>query len=376
MNRTVMTIEFGTSKIVCSVGKKKSRGRFEIVLLLPALYEGIKKSNWSALDNLTGHLDNVIEQARARIKSQLSDVYVGVPACFTKVHCSFSSIDFDDTKTVITSDIIDEMVTRAENFHVPEEYELVECSSVFFKVDNESLFIDPVGVEASFIEGQFSFIYAKKSFIQEVESMLDILSIKVNGFRPEILCQSLFLIPIEERDSSSILLDIGFNDTNVSISYGDAVIFSRVLPVGGAQITSDLANCLHIDIKAAERLKRRYAFDGSRYAGSSTETVRLEDGNLVEFDKGIISDIVQARADHLCELINNTLEKSNIVLPKTAKVYLSGAGMAMMRGSVLYLKERLGRTIVLPEIETANYSTPNYYNSIGLMDYVLNNDII
>jgi cell division protein FtsA len=376
MNRTVMTIEFGTSKIVCSVGKKKSRGRFEVAFLLPTLYEGIKRGKWVALDNLASHLQTSIEEVKSKVKGDITDVFVGVPPCFTKVHCSFSSMDFDDERVVITPDIIDDMMARSENFYVPDDYELIACSSVFFKVDNQNLFIDPVGVEGSFIEGQFSFVYAKKSFINQVENILSLIDITVSGFKPEILCQSLFLIPVEERDASSILVDVGFNDTNVGIAYGDAIIYSRVIPVGGAHITNDLATCLTIDNKAAERLKRRFSFDGFSYSGGQMESVRLKDGELVEVDKAIIKQIVEARMDHLCKLIIKALDTSNIGLPKTAKVCLTGAGVAMMRGSIPYLKERLGRGVVLPEIETANYSTPNYYNSIGLVDYVLTYDII
>ena len=90
MNKSVMTIEFGTSKIICSVGKKKSRGRFEIAFLLPTLYEGIKKGEWLALDNVTGHIKSALDEVETRTRDKITDVYVGVPASFTKVHCSFS----------------------------------------------------------------------------------------------------------------------------------------------------------------------------------------------------------------------------------------------------------------------------------------------
>jgi len=371
-----MTFEFGTSKVICAIGRKRSRGRFEIVSFSPVSYEGIKRSKWLSLDSVPAVLKKSVLEAESKMRGSLLEAYVGIPACFTKVHCSSSTMDLGSNKTVITTDIIDEMMTIAENFDVPDEYELIETSPVYFKLDDDNLFIDPVGVEAEFIEGQFSFIFAKKSFLYEVETMLEVLNIKIRAYKPEVLCQSLFLIPIEERDSSSVMLDIGYYDTSVTVAYGDTIIFSRVIPIGGAQIAGDLAQCLEISLEAAERLKRRFSFDGTAYSKSINETVRKEDGSLVEFEKSTISDVIEARVEHLCELINKVLDASNIELPDTTKIYLTGAGVSMMKGSVMYIKQNLGRNVIFPEIETVNYSTPNYYNSIGLLDYILTNDVL
>jgi len=376
MSKMIMTFEFGTSKIICAIGRKRSRGRFEIVSFSPVSYAGIKKGKWVSLDSVPAVLKKAVIEAESKIRNTVEEAFVGIPSCFTKVHCSSSSIDLGEGPQVITPDIVDEMMASAENFTVPEEYELIESSPVYFKLDDEKLFIDPIGVEAEYIEGQFSFIFAKKSFLHQVETMLDVLDIGIRAFKPETLCQSLFLIPVEERDSSSVMLDIGYNDTSVTVAYGDTIIFTRMIPVGGAQISSDLSQCLDIDMEAAERLKRRYSFDGASYPKNIKETVRQKDGSLIELDKNMISDIITARAEHLCMLINRVLDSSNIELPNTTKIYLTGAGIAMMKGSVMFLKENLNRNVILPEIEAVNYSTPNYYNSIGLLDYILTNEVI
>ena len=74
-------------------------------------------------------------------------------------------------------------------------------------------------------------------------------------------------------------------------------------------------------------------------------------------------------------LISDVLSGANIALPTSTKIFLSGAGLAMMKGSVTFLKENLGRNVIFPEIQTLHYSSPNYYSSIGLMDYVLSSEI-
>ncbi|MEX1307659.1 MAG: cell division FtsA domain-containing protein [Eubacteriales bacterium] len=375
MGKSVMTLEFGTSKVICAIGRKRSRGRFEIVSLAQVNYAGFKKGRWQELELVPEILKKTIKEAKTKARQNPTRAYIGIPPCFCRVHCASSAMDLIGNNKVITPEIVERMLKNAQRFDVPDEYEMISASPVYFKLDEDNLFVDPVGVEASHIEGQFSFIFAKKRFLYEAKTIMDVLNIPIAGFKPETLCQALFLIPVEERDASSVLLDIGFYDTSVSIVYGDTVIFSRVIPVGGAQITSDLSLVLDIDMESAERIKRRFSFENTYYPQHVKETVR-QNGDIIEVDKQMIAEIILSRADHLMHMIKTALYDSRVELPETTKVYLTGAGVSLMTGSVAYLEENLGLKVILPQIDATNYSSPNYHNSIGLLDHVLSNEEI
>ncbi len=375
MGKSVMTLEFGTSKVICAIGRKRSRGRFEIVSLAQVNYAGIKKGRWQELELVPEILKKTIKEAKTKARQNPAAVFVGIPPCFCRVHCASSAMDLIGKNKVITPEIVQRMLKNAQRFDVPDEYEMVSANPVYFKLDQNNLFIDPVGVEAEHIEGQFSFIFAKKRFLYEVKTLLDVLNIPIAGFKPEILCEALFLIPVEERDASSVLLDIGFYDTSVSIIYGDTVIYSRVIPAGGAQITSDLALVLDIDMESAERIKRRFSFETTIFPQHVKETVR-HDGNIIEVDKQMIAEIILSRTDHLLNMVKTALEDSHVELPDSTKVYLTGAGISMMTGSVAFLEDNLGLKVILPQIDATNYSSPNYHNAIGLLDHVLSNEEI
>ena len=373
MGKSVMTLEFGTSKVICAIGRKRSRGRFEIVSLAQVNYAGFKKGRWQELDLVPDVLKKTIKEAKTKARQNPTSAYIGIPPCFCRVHCASSAMDLIGKNKVITAEIVERMLKNAQRFDVPDEYEMISASPVYFKLDEDNLFVDPVGVEASHIEGQFSFIFAKKRFLYEVKTVMDVLSTPIAGFKPETLCQALFLIPVEERDASSVLLDIGFYDTSVSIVYGDTVIYSRVIPVGGAQITSDLSLVLDIDMESAERIKRRFSFENTYYPQHVKETVR-QNGDIIEVDKQMIAEIILSRTDHLTHMIKTAIFDSHVELPETTKVYLTGAGVSLMTGSAAYLEENLGLTIIVPQIDATNYSSPNFHNSIGLLDHVLSNE--
>ena len=79
-----MTLEFGTSKVICAVGRKRPRGRFEVVSFSTVSYPGIKKGQWRSLDSIPAVLKKAVSEATAQIKRPVETVYIGIPACYTR----------------------------------------------------------------------------------------------------------------------------------------------------------------------------------------------------------------------------------------------------------------------------------------------------
>ena len=69
----------------------------------------------------------------------------------------------EDTQT-ITQDVIDTMIAEAGAFDVPDEYRQIDQMPVYFKLDEDNLFIDPLGMDASRVEGKI-FVYFRESVV-------------------------------------------------------------------------------------------------------------------------------------------------------------------------------------------------------------------
>jgi cell division ATPase FtsA len=59
MRNIAAAVEFGTSKVICIVGRAKSIGRFEVLGSGVARYEGIKGGRWQKPENV----DNAVAKA-------------------------------------------------------------------------------------------------------------------------------------------------------------------------------------------------------------------------------------------------------------------------------------------------------------------------
>jgi cell division ATPase FtsA len=69
-------------------------------------------------------------------------------------------------------------------------------------------------------------------------------------------------------------------------------------------------------------------------------------------------------------LICSAFEQSPLSIARRTRIYLSGGGIAMMKGVKEMLQRLLKRQVRISAIEAPQLSTPNYNTVLALLDYV------
>lgn len=368
MKNIAAAIEFGTSKIVCVIGREKSSGRFEVLGSGEAKYEGIIKGKWQKPANIQEAVAKALHLAEKKAKIRVRDVYVGLPGAFSKVICQDGFVDVKGG-TVKQRDI-ENLIKDAQHFSQETKYVVVTRTPVYFVLDDDKHYIDVVGNKTKRMRGKVSFVLSRRHFVQNITKMLKKMSIEVKAFIPDMLAESLFLVPAVERDISAVLLNVGYYDTNVTVVYGDAIVYNKTIYVGGMQAANDLALVMNIDVDISEQIKRRYSFGISGNGEKLYDYAKNKNGKMEKFSHSLVSEIIDARIEHLCVLIGRAFEQCPIAIGRRTRIFLSGGGLAMMRGSKDILQKYLSRQVRLTSIEAPQMSSPNYYVALALLDYV------
>ena len=372
MKNTTAAIEFGTSKIICVIGQARSIGRFEVLGSGIVPFEGIKNGRWIKPSNVEEAIAKAIYIAEKKAKRRVKEAFIGVPGAFCRVICQDG---FAAVKTgVITPQDVEELISDANQFSEDPRYTLISASPVYFSPDDAGPTIDVIGSSAAELYGKVSFVFAGRQFIRDTETFLEALNVKVKGFIPEILAESLFLVPPEERDASAVLLNVGYSDTNVTVVYGDAIVYNKTIPVGGMQMANDLAIVMNVDVDTAEQIKKRYSFGLENTGAKYYDYAKQKSGRLEKFSHALVAEIIEARVEHLCALIVQALEQSPLNIARRTRIFVSGGGLAMMKGARDMLQSQLKRQVRLPGVEAPQLSTPNYYTALALLDYVFETD--
>ena len=358
-------LEFGTSKIVCMIDTTGIR-EMDIPAASCVRYEGIKYGSWVNADALSAAIEDAITTAEKKCSKQIKNIFVGVPADFSKTILGEHSIDVQ--AGIVNHDIICKMaeLSKPKNLN---DYTLIEVRPVYFMDSSSNIYVDlPIGIRTKSLKAMFSFFYAKKSFVSDVSSILDGMHIRINGFINEIYQQAKKYIPENDRISTSILVDVGYTQTTVSSIYFDSVTATDVIQMGGETIVRDLVSKIGTSPHIAESLKRGHVFGLSSNRNSHVYG-RDEQGRMIGFSESIVREIIEDRMYELCHSITMSIRGfiRNSIVSKKAPIYLSGCGI-VMKGAETFLQNVIGKTIYPVRNPMYNVFTPIYNTAFSLLD--------
>jgi len=143
----------------------------------------------------------------------------------------------------------------------------------------------------------------------------------------------------------------------------------KTIPLGGGHIAADLAYGLGVTLPVAEQIKRSYVYGLS--AGQSTFEGTDQSGNAKTFTRDQVEQVLEPRAEEICEAIRDAVEASGAKLGKWSPVYLTGGGLAINRGGREYLAAKLERTVRELPRKAVKLSSPAYSSSLGLLDLLI-----
>ena len=114
----------------------------------------------------------------------------------------------------------------------------------------------------------------------------------------------------QERTSGCVFVDMGSETTTVAVYKGKLLRHLAVIPLGGANITRDIANILNCEESEAETLKRTYGYPDIQHPDDdSDQIIPLRDGNRT-YKQGDLYDIIGARVEEIVQNIKHQIDLS------------------------------------------------------------------
>ena len=370
MKKATAVLDFGTSKVLVLLAEESAYQKVTITSAGMAQYDGFMNGEWNAPSDVSDAIASAVEAAEKKVGTHIKEVYVGVPGEFVRVYVIESSVALQGADPKVTSADVEKLQRQATEMLDRPTGVIVHRSPAWFKVDGGQKTLEPVDQKGSMLEGMIGFVLADQFFINDVTERLKELGIEVRGFFSTSVGEAMQMIPFEERDHTAILVDVGYLSTEVMAVEGDALIWQKVLPVGGAHITLDLTYGLEKPFDMCEKIKRGYTFNAPKNAQIE---VQGENGQMESFSGEQVSMIIDARVDEMLEMIDDAVKKSGIRLGNWSNVYFTGGGLMPMGGARVYAAGKLARNVREAAVKTVKLKPAQIYASdSGLLELVYN----
>lgn len=370
MKKATAVLDFGTSKVLVLLAEESAYQKVTITSAGMAQYDGFMNGEWNAPGDVSDAIASAIEAAENKVGTHIREVYVGVPGEFVRVYVIESSVALQGADPKVTSADVEKLQRQATEMLDRPTGVIIHRSPAWFKVDGGQKTLEPVDQKGSTLEGMIGFVLADQFFINDVTERLKELNIEVRGFFSTSVGEAMQMIPFEERDHTAILVDVGYLSTEVMAVEGDALIWQKVLPIGGAHITLDLTYGLEKPFDMCEKIKRSYTFNAPK---NTQIEVQGENGQMENFSGEQVSMIVDARVDEMLEMIDEAIKKSGIRLGNWSNIYFTGGGLMPMAGARVYAAGKLSRNVREAAAKTVKLKPAQIYASgSGLLELVYN----
>ena len=370
MKKATAVLDFGTSKVLVLLAEESAYQKVTITSAGMAQYDGFMNGEWNAPSEVSDAIASAVEAAENKVGTHIKEVYVGVPGEFVRVYVIESSVALQGADPKVTSADVEKLQRQATEMLDRPTGVIIHRSPAWFKVDGGQKTLEPVDQKGSTLEGMIGFVLADQFFINDVTERLKELGIEVRGFFSTSVGEAMQMIPFEERDHTAILVDVGYLSTEVMAVEGDALIWQKVLPVGGAHITLDLTYVLEKPFDMCEKIKRAYTFNAPK---NTQIEVQGENGQMESFSGEQVSMIIDARVDEMLEMIDDAIKKSGIRLGNWSNVYFTGGGLMPMAGARVYAAGKLSRNVREAAAKTVKLKPAQIYASgSGLLELVYN----
>ena len=367
MKTMAAAIDFGTSKVVTLVAESGGYHRCDIIGAGQVPYDGYTDGYWNTPEKVSEAIQASIQEAENQSHRRIREIHVGVPGEFCRVYVIESTLQLQGVDPHVTPADVDRIFAIADENLQPVRGIIIHRSPAWFTVDDGKKTMEPVGMKGSTLKTLVSFVVADEFFLNDINRRMQALGVEVAGFFSLPMGESLLFLPPEDRDRTAVLLDVGYLNTEIMAVEGDALVYHKVIPIGGAHITVDLTYGLEVPMAVAEQIKRNYIFG---MPGGDNIEAMLDNGRTESFERDAVARVLEPRVDEIAEEIRKNLDESGVRLGSWSNVYLTGGGLALMRGGREYLASQLKRPVRAPSPKAAKLNSPIYSSSLGLMDLV------
>ena len=362
-------LDIGTSTVRCVVGMTEAgSGDLSIVGHGSAPNIGMRKGAVVHQDDVVDAITHAITEAERVSGRRIERVTVNVNG---------SHVTGLNSKGVVaisaaSHEIGDEDRFRAEEaatvMKLPPNREIIQVFAKNYRVDGQDNIKNPVGMQGVRLEVDTHIVTASTPHLNNLTTVLDKSQLSVNHFTVSSLAAAEAVLTRQQKESGSVLLDIGAGTTNLVIIEDGEVQHVAVIPMGGINITNDLAIGLKTDLAVAETVKVKHA----TLATPDYDSVTLKhEGKEFSFAKSDVHMIVEARIDELFEYVDKELKKVGRSRKLPGGVVVVG-GTAKLPGMDEFAREKLELPAHIGTLHSLKglvdiVDDPTFATAIGLM---------
>lgn len=374
---TVSAIDVGTSKVCAIMADAMDEATFQVLGVGVTASKGLRRGMVVNPDEAREAVHEAVKKAEHASGKKMESVYVGITGRHIASQNSRSAVAISRNDRLVSAGDLKRVLESARTVNLTPERKLLHVIPRGYTLDGQEGVKNPIGMHGFRLDVETHVITAAAASVQNLVKCIRGEGIEIEDLVLEPLASAEAVLRPDERDAGVLLADIGAGTTDVAIFKDGGIWHTSILPVGGYQITRDIAIGLSIPFEIAEEIKRKYGTlmdsgngkDKESATKIDTLSLGLQDGAQILAQD--VNDIIRARVDELLRMILLEMPRSDYQAVIPAGIVLTGGtanlpGLDTVGEDVFHLPTRIGVPKDVYGLADVLYD-PAYATGVGLL---------
>src|SRR3569623_98807 len=250
-------LDIGTSKTMAIVGEYAPGETVEVIGVGSHASRGLKRGVGVDIVSTAQSIQRAVEESELMAGCEIRSVYASIGGSHIKDENSHGTAPIRD-KEVSQGDL-EAVINSASALAIPGDRWVLYKEPQEYKLDGQEGIRHPVGMSGVRLEANVHLGTGAASAAQNIMKCIQRCGLAVDELVPSAVASARAILTQDERELGVCLVDIGAGTTDLAIYTMGAIRHTASLPVGGDQVTNDIAHLMRTPTANAEELKIRYA---------------------------------------------------------------------------------------------------------------------
>ncbi|HVB14102.1 MAG TPA: cell division protein FtsA [Candidatus Dormibacteraeota bacterium] len=326
-SRRLVALDLGTAKVCCAVADDDG-SKLRVIGVGEAPSAGVRKGVIIDPDAATQAISQALDAAERSSGVEIDSALMTLSGRHIQSQASQAVVSVTSRGGVVGSSDLNRVLEGARSVPGLEGQEVVHLIPRDYQVDAQAGLRDPRGTEGGRLSVDAELVLASSAHLAALVACVHAAGLRIDDVVVQPLASAEGVLRDPELEAGVAVVDIGAGTTNIAIFQGGTIRRVLVLPVGGQNVTNDLATGLRCDQDEAETLKCRHGHcDPAQVLPE--EMVTLVGSSHVgaeEVPRRWLAEIIEPRAREMARLIGQALDEEEQGL---SKLVVTGGGFRL-----------------------------------------------
>lgn len=308
MQQEIITaIDFGSKKLSAAIAVK-NKDELEILGVKSKKSIGVEKGIITDIEKCREVVMELLNELKEITKKDSNSVAIGISS--NKVRITEATVKVDLAEEKVTSEDIRKALKKGEkSIPISDDEVVIDVLINFYILDEKVIYKDILNWKGRTLEINLTLVIAEREEIQKYYKLFDETNYNIEFVKLNILSGKQIFLNEKNSIGDIALVDIGAGNIDIALFSNGVPKNISNIPVGGNNITNDLAICGEFSFLEADNMKKIYSSNYKTLYEDNSISDKIEVGTI-EVSKKLFYEVANARIEEILSHINIKLKNT------------------------------------------------------------------